>query len=375
MLLVGACGRVAATPVATSTAPSSSGVSSTSGTTTSTTSSTTTTTVPVPGPGGYDVGWTFANWVEPGGTTYDYFTGTTTPGRALQVDIYYPTFGGSRASDTLYAPPAAIAGGFPLVVFAHGYDVDPTVYLPLLDSWVRAGFVVAAPVFPDTSESAVVAQHGVNTEGDQFNQPQDVAFVVNELVDAARGGAVAGATFLDGRIDTAAVALAGQSDGADTVGALLFDSAYAPVNRGLVVQPGAVLLLSGAEWTRAEDSYSPPPAAQPAVLVVQSATDACNVPQDSVQLYNMVGQPKWYLGLDDASHLGPYTGDQPAAGVVEAVTTRFLEVALRPGTVSTTTLQRAGEVPGVSSITEAPSVPAIAPPPVKPGVDPCAATP
>ncbi|NNN09190.1 MAG: chlorophyllase, partial [Acidimicrobiaceae bacterium] len=46
-----------------------------------------------------------------------------------------------------------------MIVFAHGYDVSPDIYSALLNSWVRAGFVVVAPFFPDEKASAVIAQH------------------------------------------------------------------------------------------------------------------------------------------------------------------------------------------------------------------------
>ena len=195
-----------------------------------------------------------------------------------------------------------------MIVFAHGFDVDPNTYRALLVSWVAAGYVVVAPFFPDTSVAAIEAQHGVDTESDEFNQPGDVAFVVSQVVEAGHGTAPPYAAYLVGLVDPSRLILAGQSDGADTVAALLYDHAYAATLASMGAQPRAVALLSGAEWTREEDVYSAPPGGGPPVLVVQSLTDACNDPADSSELYNMLTGTKWFLALDDATHLGPYVG-------------------------------------------------------------------
>lgn len=319
---------------------------------------------------GLQVGSVVVSWTEPNGTVENFYDGTTTQGRTMQVEIRYPTLDGKPKGETHLAPPATRLGPYPVIVFAHGYDVDPDVYRSMLDAWVTAGFVVVSPVFPDTSQSAVAAQHGVDTEQDEFNQPGDVAFVAAQVTAAAHGSPVPGGRWLAGLVDPTRLALAGQSDGANTVAALLYDQAYAAVKASLPVQPRAVALLSGAEWTRAQDVYAAP-AGGPAALVVQSAQDACNLPQDSAQLYNLIPGDKWYLGLASATHLGPYVGIDQAASTVAAVTTDFFSLALRPGSTSPATLVTAGNVPGVSEITSAAMVAAAPAPSVPPGVDPC----
>ena len=64
---------------------------------------------------------------------------------------YHHTFHrGIRKLPTLvYAPTAT--GTFPVVVFGHGLTGEPAEYAVLLRDWSSAGFVVAAPAFPDTS--------------------------------------------------------------------------------------------------------------------------------------------------------------------------------------------------------------------------------
>ncbi|MGI8491752.1 MAG: chlorophyllase/cutinase-like alpha/beta fold protein, partial [Acidimicrobiales bacterium] len=126
------------------------------------------------------------------------------------VDDSRPTVSGgrqvaaSRTLTTLVWRPA-VAGRWPLVVFAHGFQVGPTPYLALLSSWAAAGFVVAAPEFPLTD--ATVAGANLD-ESDIDNQPADVRFVISRLVGSGSP--------LPGVIDPSEVALAGHSDGAET---------------------------------------------------------------------------------------------------------------------------------------------------------------
>ena len=108
---------------------------------------------------------------------------------------------------------------------------------------------------------------------------------------------------------------------------------------------------------RAEDAYSVRSGGGPPVMVVQSLTDSCNDPADSSALYNMVTGPKWFLALEDATHLGPYVGDGAAAEVVARVTVEFFDLEVGRGKVTAAALEREGDQTGVSTITSAPSVP------------------
>jgi dienelactone hydrolase len=318
-------------------------------------------------PSTFGVGLSIATWEEVHGSTENFYEGTSQPGRVMQVEILYPTLAAKPPAVLAWAPPAYRYGPYPVVVFAHGYDVDPNTYRALLASWAEAGYVVIAPFFPDTSLPAVEAQHGVDTESDMFNQPGDVAFVVSEVFAAAHGSPPPYAAYLTGLVDPAHLVLAGQSDGADTVAALLYDRAYARVRATMAVQPTAVALLSGAEWTRAEDAYSATRAGGPPALVVQSLTDSCNVPSDSSELYDMLTGAKWFLALADATHLGPYVGDGAAAEVVEKVTRGFFDLEVGRGKVTAAALGSEGDEAGVSTITTAAAVPFYPAPPFLPG--------
>lgn len=111
---------------------------------------------------------------------------TLSASRTLATEIRYPTQVAAGSQRELTgANPVAHVGGYPTIVFAHGYDVTPDKYKTLLDSWVRAGFVVVAPIFPEESPSAVRARHGANTEWDLVNEPGDLAFVTKAVLQAS----------------------------------------------------------------------------------------------------------------------------------------------------------------------------------------------
>ncbi|MFZ2057068.1 MAG: hypothetical protein WAV54_06645 [Acidimicrobiales bacterium] len=308
-------------------------------------------------PATFGVGLSSATWTESQGSTENFYEGTSRPGRVMQVEILYPTLGVKPPTVMAWAPPAYRYGPYPVIVFAHGFNVDPGTYRALLVSWVEAGYVVVAPFFPDTSLPAVEAQHGVDTELDVFNQPADIAFIVSQVVEAALGSPPPDAAYLVGLVNPGRLILAGQSDGADTIAALLYDHEYAGTLASMGARPTAVVLLSGAEWAREQDVYSAPSGGGPPALVVQSLTDSCNDPADSSQLYNMLTGSKWFLALEDATHLGPYVGDGAAAATVEQVTVGFFDLEVGRGKVAPATLEQEGDQPGVSTISSAVAVP------------------
>src|SRR5665213_350427 len=126
------------------------------------------------------VGVARCTFVDPSRSVLNYSTTPATVlshARTLVTEIRYPTqFVVGGPTQINGAKPVPKSGGYPTIVFAHGYDVTPDTYAPLLDAWVKAGFVVVAPIFPDESPSAVAAQHGANTEDDLLNEPAAVSY-------------------------------------------------------------------------------------------------------------------------------------------------------------------------------------------------------
>jgi len=254
-----------------------------------------------------------------------------------------------------------------MIVFAHGYDVTPDIYAPLLDAWVKAGFVVAAPVFPDENEGEVTAQHDVNTEDDLVNEPADLTFVSRQLLGASAKGSPH-CRLVRGLIRASELALAGHSDGATVVGMLSFahgndpqGESYQQLRDGLAYR--ATVVLSGAE--DGVDPYAPL-TPDPALLVVQSAADQCNPVRRAVQLYSDIHQAeKWFLELRTAHHLPPFDGaDAPAFHVVASTSIRFFDLLLEGARPLSSLLWYGNKTPAVARMFEGgggPS-PASAPP-------------
>jgi alpha-beta hydrolase superfamily lysophospholipase len=230
-------------------------------------------------------------------------------GRRLTTVVRYPATAPAGVSTVQDA--AAAGGPYPLVVFGHGFAVSPTPYDPLLDRWVRAGFIVAAPIFPKSNANAP----GGPNERDLPNQAGDMNFVIQSMLalSAAQSGSFAARITPD-------VAVAGQSDGGDTALAAAFD----PTQHSEPVE--AAVILSGAE-----DPFAAPFTPQPGtpLLATQGTADTVNRPEETMAFYRPAGSPKYLLLLDGASHQEPYTQPGPQLDAVSRITIAFLNRYLK----------------------------------------------
>ena len=103
----------------------------------------------------------------------------TEPDAAHRVLV--PGAGASGGSPVADATPDRQHGPYPLVLFAHGYDVTPDFYRPLLERWAAAGYVVAAPTFPILSGSDGGASHV-----DYEKTFGDASFVITQVLEPRR---------------------------------------------------------------------------------------------------------------------------------------------------------------------------------------------
>lgn len=237
--------------------------------------------------------------------------------------------------------PRTALSRFPLVVFSQGFDEPAQAYSGLLDSWVRAGYVVAAPTYPRTDPSA---PGGVN-ESDIVNHPADLRFVISALRAASRNRQSPLRSVLNPR----EVAIAGQSDGGDVSLAVAVNTCC----RDTAVK--AAMILSGAELTAFGGTYFPSHTTIP-LLVTQGSADTINIPGCSAQLYDQAPPPKYYFDIIGAPHLPPYIASGPTRRGIELVTIAFLNDFLkhRPGPLaharsrlpSNEKLTSAGTAPG-----------------------------
>ena len=256
--------------------------------------------------------------------------------RTLVTVIRYPALGPASEVDELGATPATSAGPFPLIVFGHGYDVTPAIYARLLQAWARAGYVVAAPIFPLTNKNAP----GGADESDIVNQPRDMRFVITEMLAAS---AVPGG-ILSGLLDPHEIAVAGQSDGGMTALATAYDGYYRDP------RVDAAVILSGAELP--PGMYFPSPS--PPLLASQGTADTTNLPRNTYHFYRDAPAPKYLLKLLGAQHLPPYTTQEPQLGVVERVTVAFLDRYLKNLPGAGARLTHSGEVAGVATLSADP---------------------
>ena len=259
--------------------------------------------------------------------------GRTEP-RALVTYVRYPVVGRRSGGDLPGAPPAIAAGPYPLLIFGHGFAVTPIPYTRLLRAWARAGYVVAAPVFPLENANAP----GGPNENDLVNQPADMSFVITQLLLASSRASDP----LHGLIDPNRVAVSGQSDGGETALAVAYDGRF----RDSRVR--AAVLLSGAELPNGLRF----PAHSPPLLATQGTADTVNPPVLTDSFFRVAPRPKFLLTLLGATHFPPYSYEQPQLGIVERTTIAFLDHYLKKAPLEP--LTAAGNVPEIAHLTAEP---------------------
>lgn len=236
--------------------------------------------------------------------------GTTAPRRLTTVVRYPKVLGGTAADRTRR---------FPLVVFAHGYDLTPGSYRTLLRTWARAGYVVAAPVLP--GESAITP--GGPNRADLPNEPGDLRFVIDRLL---------GDSSLSPLIEDSRIAVAGHSDGGSAALAVAYDDRYRDP------RVGAAVVLAGADLPGITPFAFP--ADGPPLLAVQGDADPVNPPAATAAFYDRATVPRFLLSVRGGGHFDPYMTPGPQFEAVRGVTTAFLDRTLRDAPVSAEDLAR-----------------------------------
>ena len=143
-------------------------------------------------------------------------------------------------------------------------------------------------------------------------------------------------------IDSAQVAVAGHSDGGETALAVAYDR---PFHDSRV---RAAVILSGAAIP---DGLSFAPDSPP-LLATQGSADTINPPNLTESFYNIARRPKYLLTLLDATHLPPYSYQQPQLGIVERTTIAFLNRYLKHAPLGP--LLEAGNVSAAARLTADP---------------------
>jgi dienelactone hydrolase len=227
------------------------------------------------------------------------------PTRTIPTELWYPAEGASGGDPVADATPDQDHGPYPLVLFAHGYNVTPDFYAPLLTRWAEAGYVVAAPVFPILSGSDGGASHV-----DYEKTFGDASFVITQVLDL-KGDPLAGL------VDPARIAAAGHSDGeVVSFGVGFLECCRDPRVRSVISMAGD---LSNANNPSARDTGTP-------ILHIMETNDEYDPYEHSIQWdRDNLTAPRWMVSLN-SSHVPPYTqpGD-PAFELTSTITIAFLD--------------------------------------------------
>ena len=252
------------------------------------------------------------------------------PSRSTPARGKVPASPGRRLVTDLLVPSGVLAP-MPLVVFAHGWNSNPTVYQPLLEQWAQAGFLVAAPVFPDSTDL-----YPGSPVSDYADQAEDMSFVITSLLHSHVVS-----------VDPTRIAVAGHSDGGTDVALLALDPAYADP------RVRAVVCLSG-ELPSGVAPYTV--RATPAALLVAVGSDDEYglAPLTPLVFQDARASSKAMIVEQGGDHLGSFVGATPAAVAMREETTRFLELALEPRSPSTADLLAALQPPGSPALTVVP---------------------
>ena len=218
--------------------------------------------------------------------------------RPLPTRVWYPATGSAGLTPT--AAPTAARGAYPVVVFSHGLSSQPSDYAELLAGWARAGFVVAAPIYPHTSYGTA----DFNTY-DIVNQPADAGAVLTQLL------ALNGGDPLSGHLDAGRVAAAGHSAGAITTAGLFSAARDSRLKAGI--------LLAGSDFRSAPFTGDPA-----ALLMVHGKRDDTVAYGAARTVFAAIPWSRAMLTVTDGGH-------QIAGGDIAAVattTTEFLRWSL-----------------------------------------------
>jgi fermentation-respiration switch protein FrsA (DUF1100 family) len=235
------------------------------------------------------------------------------PGRTLVTTVLYPAQGTPGGPAVSGAVPDRAGGPYPLVAFAHGFGADVTAYLPLLERWAAAGFVVAAPLFPLTNGKAP----GGPDLSDYVHQPGDMSFVITEVLGLS--GRSTGA--LSGLVDGNEIGAAGHSlGGVTTLGLVANSCCRDPRVKAAVVMSGdAITFPTG----RVEDAEAPP------ILLVHGDNDTVVPYVSSVDVFNAANPPKGLLTILGGGHGAPIDSSGRAFASVVNATVDFFDRYLK----------------------------------------------
>jgi len=240
------------------------------------------------------------------------------PDRTLVTTIRYPDRGGP----------------YPLVVFAHGANGHPRKFVELTTAWAEAGYVVAAPAFPNSNDEA---PGGIAVEA-YAHQPGDMSFVIDEvlaLADASDGP-------LAGRVDADRIGVAGLSLGAASTYGVAFHACCRDERIDAAIAMAGVLL----PYAPGEYDLSGVP-----LLILHGDADPVLGIELGADAYARTAPPKVFVTIHGGGHAEPFEDTvTPADAMVETVTSDFWDLYLGDQAGTLGRLLADAAVPGVTTV-------------------------
>jgi dienelactone hydrolase len=258
-------------------------------------------------------------------------------GRPRPVSVHTESFvDSSRAPDRTLVTTIRIpesGGPYPVIVLAHGYNGHPRKFTQLLDAWAGAGYVVAAPAFPLTNDLA----EGGAVVADFVNQPEDVSFVIDEIVRRSR---VRGDE-LHGHVDRHRIGVAGLSLGGGTALAVTYNSCCRDRRVDAVISMAGFRLPFDGVY-----DFSGVP-----LLEIHGDTDGAAPYQAAADVYAEAAPPKFFVTIFGGGHAPPFEDAiDPADAMVTVVTTDFWNAYLKDRRAAVDRLLGEAVVDGLSAL-------------------------
>ena len=229
-------------------------------------------------------------------------------------------------------------GPFPLILFSHGFGGSGEDYADLLRSMASAGYVVAAPDYPLTSEHTPGGP--IRGTPDMAEQPADASYVIDQILRMS--GEPAGP--LSGSVDPERIGAAGHSMGAGVTMGLSYNDCCQ--DRRV---KAAAILAGGIPSVYRGVNFRPP---SPPILVVHGESDESLPYLGGRRVYLDAGIPKFLLTVIGGNHNSPYSAavDRPDAQVVLAATIDFFDTYLKGRPDGITRLRAGTDRPGVATL-------------------------
>ena len=227
----------------------------------------------------------------------------------------------------LYLPHAR--GPVPLIVFAHGYDGDPSKFTQLFEYWSDAGFAVVAPRFPITYTGAATGP--LARASDYAEQPADLTFVLDRVLTSR----------WKSRIDAKRIGTAGLSLGGATIWGLIGNSCCRDARvKAAIVMDGIQLGFNAG--TRVANRMP--------LLMLHADHDYALPYPNAVTAYATATAPKYFVTIAGAFHAEPYENiPNVADNMVMRTTTAFWRAYLLDDTTARGQIVADATVAGVSS--------------------------